>query len=256
MRRIFGVVFRPAIIAACLAGGRAVAADSAGVQLTPTAAIAPDLAAFPRIEAAPDEAAARINHALAAADDRSRAFVKDCAAQEGEDPTSVTRTIMVTMRGPRYLSFVANDSFDCHGAHPDTDTVALVYDLKTGAPVNWGAVLPATLAGKARLDEAGDGTRIGMTSSPVLQRLYLKGHEIDPDCIEPLSEPGLEFILWPDAEQGGLAIQPASLPHVVAACGDRATIPLARLRQLGVKTGLIDAIQTAHDQHLYEPAPH
>jgi hypothetical protein len=255
LERISGRPFRLAIIAACLAGGPAIAADS-GVQLTRSAAIAPDLAAFPRIAADAGEAAARINRALAAADDRSRAFVKDCAAQEGEGPTSVTRTITVTMRGPRYLSFVAYDYFDCRGAHPDTDTIALVYDLKTGAPVNWGALLPAALVGKAELDTSGDGTRIGMASSPALQQLYLKGHKIDPDCIEPLSEPGLEFILWADAEQGGLAIQPASLPHVVAACGDSATIPLSRLRQLGVKSELADAIQAAHDHHLYEPAPH
>jgi hypothetical protein len=254
MNRMFSGAFRPAIVAALLAVP-AVAADS-GVQLTQMAAIPPDLAAFPRIAADTSDATARINRALAAADDRSRAFVKECAAQEGEGSTSVMRTIRVTMRGPRYLSFVATDYFDCHGAHPDTDTVALVYELKTGAPVNWGALLPAALIGKAAIDTAGDGTRLGMASSAALQQLYLKGHKIDPDCVEPLSEPGLEFIFWPDAEQGGLAIQPASLPHVVAACGDSMTIPLARLRQLGAKAELLDAIQAAHDQHLYEPAPH
>lgn len=252
MKRRFGRAFLLAIAAAIC--GQAVAADS-GVQLTPSAAVAPDLAAFPRIAASSDDAAARINRALAAADQRSRAFVKECAAQEGEGPTSVTRTIAVTMRGPRYLSFVANDYFDCRGAHPNTDTVALVYDLKTGAPVNWSALLPAALVGKASLDTAGDGTRIGIASSPLLQQLYLKEHKIDPECLEPLSEPGMQFILWPDAEQPGLVIQPASLPHVVAACGDSATISLTRLRQLGGKAELVDAIQAAHDEHLYEALP-
>jgi hypothetical protein len=192
---------------------------------------------------------------LAAADNRLRAFVKDCAAQAGGDPTSVTRAIVATMRGPRFLGFVANDYYGCGGAHPASDTIALVYDLETGAQVNWGALLSAALVGKAQFDTAGDGTRIGTISSPVIRQLYLKGHKIDPDCIEPLSDLNLTFILWPDAEHGGIAIQPASLPHVEAACGDSWTIPLPRLRQLGVKAELIDAVAAAHDRHLCDPIP-
>ncbi len=249
-----GWAFLIAFVLAGVVSGRAADIGS-GVDLKTSAPLAKDLAAFPRLAVEEDAAGHRINGALAAADARARAFVKDCAAQEGEGPTSVTRSIVTTMRGPRFLSFVANNYYDCRGAHPDTDTIALVYDLTTGAPVNWSALLPPTFVGKSQLETAGDGTRIGTISSSMLRELYLKGHKIDPECVEPLSDSDLTFILWPDAEQGGVAIQPASLPHVVAACGDSWTIPLPELRQLGAKAELIDAIAAAHDRHLYEAMP-
>lgn len=221
------------------------------VQLKPSASLGKDLAAFPRLIASPDDKAAiRINQALDRRDQQLRSAVKDCRANvEAPAKADYTRTISVTMQGPRYLSFVASDSSDCGGAHPNSDSLVLVYDLQTGSPVNWAALLPASLVQGTSLDTAADGTQIGVLSSRELQKLYLQARKPDPDCKEVLSDPDLKLSLWPDAKAGGLMVAPAGLPHVVAACGDPAAIPTATLRKLGVKPVLLDAIDTSHSQH-------
>ena len=229
---------------------------SAFVQLKPSASLGPNLAAFPRlVAAADDKAAARINQALDRRDQQLRSALKECRANvEAPAKAEYTRTIAVTMQGPRFVSFVATDYSDCGGAHPNTDSLVLVYDLQTGSPVNWAALLPASLIQGTSLDTAGDGTQIGVVSSRTLQNLYLQARKsdkkdpLDPDCTGVLSDPDLKLSLWPDAKAGGIAVAPSGLPHVVAACGDSATIPTATLRQLGVKAVILDAIDAAHAQ--------
>jgi hypothetical protein len=156
------------------------------------------------------------------------------------------------MRGPRFLSLVVGDSWSCGGAHPDSDGFSLVYDLTTGAPVNWARFLPKNLVQKFGTDTAGDGTVVGTLTSSALQALYLKKPDTDPDCHDPLADPSLTFVIWPDASLPGLAIQPFSLPHAVAACADAWTIPLPMLKQLGIKPELVDALEQAHAQGLFD----
>jgi hypothetical protein len=228
------------------------------LNLTPSPAVAPGVDAFPRLAAAPgDRAANRINLALSRADERVRSAVKECrqSAQEGLQPGETirmdwTRAISVTMRGPHFLSLVAADSWQCGGMYPNDEQFALVYDLTTGAPVNWSRPLPAALVRETSRVTAEDGTVVGTVSSPELHGLYFNGVY---SC-KTLADPGLAFTIWPDARTAGIAIQPFQgfFPHVDEACAVDWTIPLSVLRKLGVRHELMDAIEEAHRQGLYD----
>lgn len=218
--------------------------------LVSRADLRPGVAALPRLRDA-SSSARRINQALNAADERARLAAEDCDAQTAEargDKTEPAwqRTVTVAMRGPRYLALVASDNWYCGGAYPDTSRFALVYDLNTGEPVNWMRLLPKTLVRAAAMDTAGDGTRLGVIDSPQLTALYLKMRKADADCMDALRSQSLTFLLWPDAKQEGLAMEPSNLPHVIAACGGEVLIPLQSLRALGVDAGLLNAIAAAH----------
>lgn len=225
---------------------------ASALNLRPSPAIAPGVAAFPRLVAAPgDRAADRINQALGRADERVRRAAKDCRTQDGQK-TDWTRTISVTMRGPHFLSLVAADSWFCGGAYPDSDQFPLVYDLTSSAPVNWSRLFPTALVRKTGTETAGDGTVVGTVSSPELHGLYLKGHNSSSECAEALADPSLAFTLWPSARTAGITIQPFGLPHAVTACASDWTIPLSVLRKLNVRHELLDAIAEAHGQGLYD----
>lgn len=234
------------------------------MQLAPSAPLSADAVAFPRLVASPgDNAAQRINQALGRLDAQLRSDLKDCRADAAPSADfQWSRTISVPMQGPRYLSFLAHDYWNCGGAHDDFSILGLVYDLSTGSPVNWARLLPASMVQGTAIDTAGDGTSIGVLSSRVFQDLYLKAENsdpknpLDPECRDVLSDPGLKFTIWPDAEGDGIAIQTQGLPHVVAACGaDAIVIPTTTLRRLGVQPALLDAIDTAHAQGWYSHKP-
>lgn len=253
LRRLVPCLFMGVSLAAGLAG----AAEPGAVRLVPQPALGTGVAAFPRIAAAEEPALQRINRALASADARVVVAVKDCheEAVEAQTPPGDPwdRTVTVAMRGPGYLALVASETWYCGGAHPDSDAFPLAYDLRTGAPLNWQRLLPKSLAGTASLNEAGDGTSLGVLTSPALQALYLKLVKPDADCAETLRETELQFMLWPDAAHEGVAMAPSGLPHAFAACGADAVIPLATLRTLGVEPALLDAIAAGHKAGLYDP---
>ena len=201
--------------------------------------------AFPRIATPKDEAEKRINAALDRQDSQLRKGVAACRANGKH--TSWERTVTAPMTGPFYLSLIAADYLDCGGAHPDTGQLVLVYDLQTGRPVNWTRLLPPDLAATVALDDAADGTKIGTVTSPKLLALYKAGYPAGEDrvtCLDAIGDG--PFVLWPDAKARGLDVAPSSLPHVMAACGEIVTIPVADLRHLGVDTRLTDAIDAAH----------
>ncbi|MGH7068259.1 MAG: hypothetical protein ACREEU_10805 [Acetobacteraceae bacterium] len=117
------------------------------IRLKTLPPIAPGIAAFPRVVAAPgNAAAARINRALAQADRRP-----SCGDQKG----TWNREIIAMMRGPRFLSLFASDDWYCGGPYPGTDQVALVFDLATGAPIAWKKILPPALVERAAPDPGG-----------------------------------------------------------------------------------------------------
>jgi hypothetical protein len=181
--------------------------------------------------------------------------VAECRATGGKD-SEWTRTIEVTMRGPRYLSLLATDNFSCGGPHPDYSLVALVYDLATGAPVNWKRLLPAALAQDTRTDTAGDGTVLGEVVSPALLTRVVEAARAepmsDPECPDALVESTRGFLLWPDAQAGGIVAQPVGLPHAVDACANPIVIATPEMRKLGIDAGLVDAIEQAHRQNLHD----
>ncbi len=252
LRPVLLALLCPLLIAGA-AGGATTA--PAPVTLKASPAIAPGIDAFPRLGGpAGDRKTERINQALDRRDDKVRAAAKSCRAEGGKG-AQWTRRVAATMIGPAYLSLVAKDSWSCGGASPDNSTMALVYDLATGAPVNWAPLLPESLAAKTGTDSVGDGTVIGHLSSPVLQDLYLAGGTREAECTDALRDQSLAFILWPAAAAGGLAIQPAALPRALRACGDPVTIPLPRLRALGVRADLLNAIEEAQRQGWHDRAP-
>ena len=94
-------------------------------------------------------------------------------------------------------------------------------------------------------------TPLGMVGFPALRSLYLAAvgkaaKAISPNCMEALRQMAGPFMLWPDAKQGGLTVQPSRLPHVSAACGVPALIGSDMLRRQGKQPALLDAIATAH----------
>jgi hypothetical protein len=215
--------------------------------------VAHGIAAFPRIVAKKDDAArVRINRALEGADASVDRLAVDCNHYKGWN-----RNTSVTMRGPRYLSVLAMDDWYCGGAYPDTDTTALVFDLSTGAPVDWMKLFPPAL-----VDAAGPSPGGGV-SDPIfiptrgLWDLFVKtanAAEHD-ECNDVRSSPtGMDssLTIWPDAKKDGIALAATQFPHVVKACSGPVTVPVAELRKLGVDATLLDAIDEAHAKGWYD----
>jgi hypothetical protein len=238
-----------------LAAGSAGAASAPLTMLNPRP-LAKDIAAMPQIAAPSDDAQRRINAALQRLDATVRAAAADCRkSAEGPDAADAgwSRSVEVAMAGPVYLSLVIRDDAFCGGAHPNTATMSIVYDLRSGRPVDWRKLLPSSLTGKVALAEGMDGTRMVTLASPQLQALYLKGYRktelgTDPQCTDAVAtdDPPASMV-WLDARQGGLAVQ-FDLAHVVQACANPVVIPAAVLRSEGADAGLVSAIDAAHSR--------
>ena len=123
------------LIMLMVASSAAAAIADQPVRLKRSPPVAKGIASMPRIMANNgDPVVARINRALAIASQ-----ISGCDSRKGY----WHRTVAVTMRGPRYLSLLAYDDWYCGGAYPDTDQMALVFNLATGAPPDWKALFPA-----------------------------------------------------------------------------------------------------------------
>lgn len=246
-------LIRASMLCAPFAAGTASAGEA--VRLLAQVPVAAGLAAFPRLAPGMPQAA-RINAALAAADARVRTAAEECRAEAARDATGRdmagwTRSITVAMQGPRYLALVADDYSDCGGLYPNAERFALVYDLRTGLPPNWPRLLPKALVETVSVEAGFDTTPFGMVGSPALKSIYLAAVQtaaakVDSRCPETLQQLAGPFMLWPDARQGGIAVQPSRLAHAAAACGVPVTISAAALRRLGVDAALLDAVEAAH----------
>ncbi|WP_267354386.1 MULTISPECIES: hypothetical protein [unclassified Methylobacterium] len=218
----------------------------------------PGLAAMPQIAAPADDAERRINAALKRLDGNVRKAARSCQADGGAN-SSWTRTIRTPMRGPRFLSVEISDDMFCGGAHPSTGLMAIIYDLTTGAPVDWTKLLPPALTGKVALVEGMDGTKMVTLASKRLHALYLERYRPktgaakrdgdDDACRTVVQDTSMgdppAMMAWPDAKAGGLAVQ-YDLPHYAQACADTVVIPNAVLRREGAQPVLTDAIEAAH----------
>lgn len=256
MNRILRLELGAGVLLALLAGS-AWAADRP-VAIAAQPALTPGIAAMPQIAAPADDAERRINTALKRLDGNVRKAARSCRA-EGGAHSSWTRTIRTPMRGPRFLSVAINDDMFCGGAHPSTGLMAIVYDLTTGAPVDWTKLLPPALTGKAALAEGMDGTKMVTLASKRLHALYLERYRPkdskatregdDNDCRAVVQDTALgdppAMMAWLDAKAGGLAVQ-YDLPHYAQACADTVVIPNAILRREGAQPVLTDAIEAAH----------
>ncbi|HEY1795410.1 MAG TPA: hypothetical protein VGG57_04770 [Stellaceae bacterium] len=227
-------------------------ADDARVVLRDAKPVAHGIAAFPKIVAPKSEAATRVNRALEGADASVDRVAVDCNHYKGWH-----RTVSVTMGGPRYLSLLASDDWYCGGAYPDTEFTALVFDLSTGAPIDWMKLFPADFIGKAGPSPGGGVSDPIGIESPRLWDLFVKtanAAEHD-DCNDVRSDPsgsGTRLMIWPNAKDGGIDLFAAEFPHVVKACAGPATLPTAELRKLGADAALLDAIDEAHAKGWYD----
>ncbi len=183
-----------------------------------------------------------------------RKAIAACQDSDGK-PGDWERSIDVPMRGPGYISYVITDSAFCGGAYPNSATMSIVYDLRTGAPVDWTRLLPPALTGKVALQTGMDGTRMVSLSGKRLYELYLAGYHMDgsaddqaecKDAVKSASGGDAPAMMaWLDAKAGGLAVQ-FDLVHAVEACAIPVVIPAAALRTEGVQPALLDSILAAH----------
>lgn len=232
------------------------------VRLETPPEIAKDLSSYPRIADPVDAAEKKINAAVARLDAKVRTAVAECrseAANDRKKDVSWERSVDVPMRGPRYISFVITDNSYCGGLHPNVATMAIVYDLTTGNPIDWSAVLPPSSTGKLELSEGMDGTKMIALSGKALFDAYLKRYrprapgskqDEDVDCREAVTTYGDNggrplMMAWLDARQAALVVY-FDLAHVVQACTEQVAIPVADLRKAGAKPLLVEAIEAAH----------
>lgn len=231
----------------------AVLLATASIRLTAAPPVAPGVSGYPRIAGPANAAERRINAALARLDARARAAVRECLG-DGARSQSWKRRIDATMRGPEFVSYLVVDDYDCGGAYPPSSHAAIVYDLRTGRPVDWHALLSAEFAGTLALDDGPDGVRMATLASRRLTALYREGyrHESgdmteDEACIDTVSEwegDATPMLAWLDARQGALMLQ-FDLNHAMQTCSAPVAIPLATLAREGASPRLLAALRRA-----------
>lgn len=217
--------------------------------------IRPGVDAYPRILAPADEAQRRINRALDRLDLKVRAAARECLSGGGTHPGDWARQVDTPMRGPEFVSYVVTDGVDCGGAHPNTGHSAIVYDLRSRAPVDWRSLLHATLTGQLALAEGEDGVRVVTLASPRLFALYRARYDAGPadendkECRAAVREQGesgpVPMLAWLDAKADGLALQ-FDFAHVEQACSEPIVVPAATLRREGASPRLLAALAAAH----------
>lgn len=230
----------------------AAATVSQPIAMTRPRPVIGQVQAFPRIASPADAAQRRINRALDRLDAKVRAAARACFA-DSINPTSWQRRIDSTMHGPEFLSYRVTDDVDCGGAHPNNSHSAIVYDLKSGQPIDWTKLLPASLTGRMALTRGSDEVSVVTLASPRLVALYDAGYDraLDPEnkavcagATTIFGAEGIPMLAWLDAKAGGLALQ-FDFNHAMQACSAAVVIPLATLRREGASARLVKALQAS-----------
>jgi hypothetical protein len=240
------------LVAGCILVGPVGHAADRAVHLRVPPPVLNNVASMPLIIAPTDAAESQINAAVRRLDATAGNVVDACKGLDGK-PGDWERSMDAPMRGPGYIGYVITDNLFCGGAHPDVSTMSIVYDLRSGAPVDWTRLLPPSLTGTVALEQGADGTRMVTLASKRLFALYLEGYragsaDSQAACRQAIRDVAADgaaaAMVWPDARTGGLAVQ-VGLPHVVQACEAAVLIPVATLRAEGAQPALVDAIQAA-----------
>ena len=243
----------PALLFGLVVGNGNARGASDDLDLVKPPPLAKNIAAMPQIVQPADEAQRRINAALKRLDNAVAVAASDCR-KEAEGPAAGdaywSRNVDVPMSGPSYLSIVITDDAFCGGPHPDTATMSIVYDVRSGRPVDWAKLLPPSLTGKIALAKGMDGTRMATLASPELQKLYLSAYRHsdsgrDAMCVDAVTtgEPPASMV-WLDAKQGGMAVQ-FDLSSAVQNCATPMIIPASVLSAAGADTAMVAAIRAA-----------
>ena len=137
---------------------------------------------------------------------------------------SVDESLEPVLFSRRWLGVAHHWEGYCGGAHPDSSSSYQLFELATGREIDLHDWLNARAVHRERPDGSSEEIK---TLLPELRAVILAGWHADPaDCDEAVR--GAEF--WTiGLNRDGLVFSP-DLPHVVAACGDEFTVPLARLR--------------------------
>lgn len=248
------------LFAVLVPGSLALAQAQDSVNLEPMKQLRGGVDAWPLISHPSTLAERHVNDALNRLNENMARTLKDCdtsyrnwADQVHQPLTGKNavghdweRKITVTMTGPRFLSIVAIDGYIfCGGAHPDRDTLAMVFDLTTGRPVNWMNLISKSADASAYSDSNSDGTTVGALIVPALRAMTLA--KADKECKDAFRNPQ-SYQLWPDAKSGTLTAEPFGLPHVVAACADDLALTADEARRVGFEETLLSAIAQAHGQ--------
>lgn len=217
------------------------------VTLKEMPSLSKGMAAFPRVvpnAAVSATVAATINVSLQRHDEKVVQAAKECSDefQESEGHRSSegwTRKITVAMQGPAFLSMDAEDFQYCGGAHPEMETMPLVYDLTTGKALTWKSVLPADAT--VRSDYALDGTPMDVVRWNPLRAMVLQASHAE--CRDALAGSGtIQFSLSLDGRVGALVVRVFGLAHSIGACGGPFRISAAKAKQLGVSARVTDAL--------------
>jgi hypothetical protein len=233
----------------------AVAATAGVFSLTSPAKVrGQDVSALPKVVpngAVSAAVAMRINAALRREDARAFNAARDCRgsfreAQGRDEDPAWTRDVMVTMAGPRYLAYRVSDSYYCGGPYPNDGLRSdFVYDLATGAPVNWLRLFPK--GAQARVTTSATGANLGVIAWRELTRRAAASAQ--PECRDVFADDGYDgFSIGLDARTGALTATPADLPHVIQACAEEMRLNGAALRQLGFAPELRAALAAAQRQ--------
>lgn len=225
------------------AGPQAKGLDSA--KLEPVKQLRKGVDAWPLIVNPANPAEERVNATLTRLNLRLAKAVSGCVG-------SWLRKVKVTMEGPRLLSLVANDEIYCGGAHPQNDTMAMVFDMTTGAPVNWPAMVAASKGASTYSDTVSDGATVGALVLPALAKLNAAA--ASDDCKDAFRDQQ-SFQLWPDAKSGALVAMAFDLPHAAAVCAVEIPLTLEQARDFGFDGSLLSAIEQAHRQFADAPNP-
>jgi hypothetical protein len=167
--------------------------------------------------------------------------------QKGYDPASEdwSRTVRVTMMDPHFLSEIENEDSDCGGAHPNTDQMALVFDMTTGSPVNWALQVQNQAGVSTYKDSTMDGSTVGALVLPALLPMAVAAAEAD--CKDAFSDPQ-SFQIWLDAKSGTVVAQAFDLPHAVAVCAEEIHLTIEQARKLGFSENILGPLEEAHRQ--------
>ncbi|WP_419809722.1 hypothetical protein [Sphingomonas sp.] len=233
----------------------ALAALLAGpIAMTPPRALRHDIAAYPRIARPATAAARRINAAVARLDAAVLREAAQCRRDAGPGRGSWERAVTATMRGPAFVSYRATDDVDCGGAHPNDSHAAIVYDLATGAPVDWTALLGRRLAGTLTPETVADGVKMVTLASPRLFALYAAGYDASlraegapAECLGLVDTEGFgeqPLQAWLDGPRGALVLQ-FDLNHAMQACSTPVALSADVLRREGASRRLVAALLAA-----------
>jgi Deacetylase PdaC len=256
--------FVAVLLGSLCVSGNAQTPAAGSLRMEPVKQLRKGVDAWPMIVSTGTPAAQRVNETLTRLNRQLMQSLHDCdadykswlkAADHPENAlnqisTDWSRTIKVTMEGPRFLSLVASDETFCGGAHPNGDVIAMVFDMTTGAPVDWTKMVVKSAGASVNSATLSDGSTAGALVLPALQKMNLAAAHAD--CKDAFQDPQ-PFLVWPDAKGGTLVAQPFDLPHVVQACANEISLTMDQARKLGFDKNLLTAIEQAHRQTSVTP---